>query len=61
MTVQERLVKARGNRTRTEVAAAVGVSTSTITMYETGQRVPRDNIKVRLADFYGTSVQALFF
>ena len=61
MTIAERLVKARGDRRREEVANAVNVSVSAITMYETGARVPRDETKVKLANYYGTTVQALFF
>lgn len=61
MTVAERLIKARGNKKREEVAAAIGVSLSAITMYENGERVPRDETKIKLADYYHTTVQELFF
>ena len=61
MTVAERLIQARGEKRRDEVASAVGISLSAISMYENGERVPRDEIKIRLADYYGTSVQELFF
>lgn len=61
MTVAERLVELRGNRSRELVADAINVSVSAISMYENGQRIPRDEIKVRLADYYGTTVQDLFF
>ena len=61
MTVAERLIRARGNRRRDEVARAVGVSVSAIAMYENGERIPRDETKIRLADYYGTTVQQLFF
>ena len=61
MTIAERLVQARGNIPRDIVANAVGISLSAISMYENGQRVPRDEIKVKLADYYHTTVQALFF
>lgn len=61
MTVAERLVAARGDRKREEVAAAVGVSLSAIAMYESGGRVPRDETKIKLADYYHTTVQDLFF
>lgn len=61
MTIAERLVKARGNKKREEVASAVGVSLSAIAMYENGERVPRDETKVKLANYYKTTVQALFF
>lgn len=61
MTLAERLIEARGSQSREEVAKAIGVSLSAITMYETGARVPRDEIKIRLADYYKTTVQALFY
>lgn len=61
MTTAEKLVFARGEKSREEVANAVGVSLSAISMYENGARIPRDEIKVKLADYFGTSVQALFF
>ena len=61
MTVAEKLVYARGDRRREDVAAAVGISLSAVAMYENGDRIPRDEIKVKLASYYGTTVQALFF
>lgn len=61
MTIAERLVELRGEKSREQVAEAVNVSVSAISMYENGQRIPRDEIKVRLADYYGTTVQDIFF
>lgn len=61
MTIAERLVKARGDKRREDVAAAVGVSLSAIAMYENGERIPRDETKIKLAAYYGTTVQELFF
>jgi DNA-binding XRE family transcriptional regulator len=61
MSVAERLVAARGNIPRTEVIKAVGISLSALTMYEIGQRIPRDEIKVKLAKYYGKTVEELFF
>ena len=61
MTVAERLIRARGEKRREEVASAVGISLSAIAMYEAGERIPRDEIKVKLANFFGVSVQELFF
>lgn len=60
-TVPERLIEARGDRTQQEVADAVGIGRSALGMYETGDRIPRDSIKLRLAAYYGESVQDLFF
>lgn len=57
----KRLVELRGSRTQEEVATAIGISKSAIAMYETGERVPRDNIKLRIAKYYKKSVQSIFF
>lgn len=60
-SIAQKLVQLRGNRTQDEIAKAIGVSRTAIMMYENGQRVPRDEIKVRLAQFYQVSVVDLFF
>lgn len=44
-----------------EVAVACNISSSAIAMYETGKRIPRDDVKQKLADFYGCSVGDIFF
>lgn len=59
--IGEKLVSLRGTRSREEVAASIGVSCSAIQMYENGHRVPRDNIKMKLAQYYNVSVDELFF
>lgn len=59
--IGQRLSNLRGNRTLKEVANAVGISVSALAMYETGKRVPRNEIKVMLARYFNTSVEALFF
>lgn len=59
--IGRRLRKFRGALTQTAVADAIGISQSALAMYELGMRVPRDEIKARLAHFYGVTVQELFF
>ena len=59
--VSQRLIDARGEKPQRVVAAAVNISVSALGMYESGQRMPRDDIKERLADYYGTTVGSLFF
>lgn len=59
--IGKRLIKLRGSRTQLEIAQKVGVSVSTIGMYERGERIPRDEIKVKLARFYGQTVDDIFF
>lgn len=57
----KRLVELRGERSQAEVAKSIGIATSTLGMYETEQRVPRDAIKIALAEYYKTTVQKIFF
>lgn len=59
--IARRLRELRGNKSREEVAIAVGVTASAISMYESGSRVPHDEIKVRLANYFGETVQAIFY
>lgn len=56
-----RLLELRGERKREEVALAVGISSAALCMYETGNRIPQDEIKLRLAEYYGVSVDSIFF
>lgn len=59
--IAERLIELRGSRTREEVANAIGVSVSALGMYEQGRRMPRDEIKVKIAKYYKKTVQSIFF
>lgn len=61
ITIGSTLRKLRGKVPRSEVADACGISISALTMYETGKRIPRDEIKVKLASFYGRTVESIFF
>ena len=56
-----RLRELRGNRTQKEVADACGVSDMAISLYESGERIPRDEIKIALAAFFKKSVDSIFF
>jgi len=57
----KRLVALRGDKTQEKVAKDLGISTSALAMYETEQRIPRDEVKIALAKYYETTVQAIFF
>lgn len=61
MKVGEKLRKLRGEKTQEEIARALGITKSSYAMYERGERVPRDEVKIRIAAFFGVSVQDLFF
>lgn len=51
----------RGDRTQEELAEAIGVTKSAWAMYERGERTPRDEIKVKIAEYFGMTVEELFF
>lgn len=59
--IAEKLVKLRGDKSRETVAKACGISTSALAMYEQGERIPRDDIKIKLAKYYKRSVNFIFF
>jgi len=48
-------------KSRKEVAEDIGISVSALQMYENGNRIPRDYIKVKLAEYFNTTVQEIFF
>lgn len=59
--IAKTLTELRGERTRENVANDLGISTSTLQMYENGRRIPRDIIKIKIADYYNKSVGEIFF
>lgn len=60
-TVAKRLIQLRGDKSRENVAKATNISVSALGMYEQGRRMPRDEVKVKLANYYKVSVQDIFF
>jgi transcriptional regulator with XRE-family HTH domain len=59
--IGKRLLELRGEKSQAEVTQAVGISDSALSMYECGERIPRDSVKVKLAQYYKTTVQKIFF
>jgi len=59
--IASRLLELRGRTPREEVAKALGISVSALQMYENAQRIPRDEIKLKIAAYYGKTVQEIFF
>lgn len=59
--IGKKLLKLRGGISREVVCKDLNISVSALQMYENGQRIPRDEIKVRLAEYYNTTVQEIFF
>lgn len=56
-----RLRELRGIRTRTGVAREIGMAYSTLQSYEDGKREPSGAVKQKLAEYYGVSVDSIFF
>ncbi len=46
---------------QSQLSKLLGISKSCVNMYERGERVPRDDIKVRIAHYFGLTVEELFF
>lgn len=61
VAIGEKLKKLRGDVTQRKVANDVDISVSALAMYETGKRIPRDEVKLRLSEYYGVSIEKLFF
>lgn len=61
--IGKRIRELRGqkNMTAEDLGKALGISTSAINMYECGQRVPRDEIKISIAEYFGVSVETIFY
>ncbi len=55
------LRKLRGGKTQDEVAKDIGITKSSWAMYERGERTPRDEIKIRISEYFGVPVQNIFF
>lgn len=61
ISMGKRLIELRGNKTQEEVAKALGISLSAVGMYERGERIPRDEVKIAIAKYYDVTVQSIFF
>ena len=59
--VGKRLEKLRGSRTQREVAEALGVTPMAVSQWENGQRMPSDDMKVKIASYYKKTVMCIFF
>lgn len=57
----EKLVELRGDKSREQVAVDLEISYSALVSYEMGDRSPRDEIKIRIANYYGVDVADIFF
>ena len=56
-----KLAELRGNMTQKALAEKLHVSLSALGKYERGERTPRDNVKKRIAAYFGKTVQEIFY
>lgn len=61
MAFGEKLRELRGNKSQEEVSREIGITKSSWAMYERNERVPRDEIKIRIAKYFKKTVQEIFF
>ena len=59
--IGKRLRDLRGNKTMEEVANELNITRQAIYNYENDIRVPKDEIKIKLSEYYNKSVQEIFF
>lgn len=59
--IGNKLIELRSDVSREKVANDLGVSISALAMYEQGNRIPRDEIKIKIAQYYNKTVQEIFF
>lgn len=57
----ELLRELRGGKTQEEIAKDIGITKSAWAMYERGERIPRDEVKVKIAKYFGRTIEELFF
>lgn len=61
MSTPEILRALRGEKSQSQIADEIGITKSSWAMYERGERVPRDEVKIRIAEYAGKSVQEIFY
>jgi len=59
--IAKKLKELRGDKNPIEVAEALKISSRALSSYELGERIPRDEVKKRIADYYHLTVQEIFF
>lgn len=56
-----RYLREQKNLSREKLAEMADISVSSVQMYENGERVPRDGVKITLAKILDDSVENIFF
>lgn len=59
--IAKKLRELRGSSSRKDVADSLGISVSALAMYECGKRIPKDEMKIRIAEHFKKTVEEIFF
>ena len=59
--VGERLRALRGSRSLEEVANALDVTPMAVSLWERGERIPCDDMKIKIAAYFKRTVTFIFF
>lgn len=60
MAFGEVLRELRGSKSQDKIAREIGLTKSAWAMYERNERIPRDEVKIRIASYFGKTVQEIF-
>jgi len=58
---RQKLIKLRGNRSRPPIAKEIGITPQMLGMIERGERTPSLPLAKKIADYYGVTVEEIFF
>lgn len=58
--VGKNLINLRGDMSKESVAKDLGISLSALCAYENGERMPRDEVKTKIAGYYGRPEEQIF-
>ena len=56
-----RALRLARKKTQKQAATDLKITKSALAMYERDERIPRDEVKVRIARYYDEPVESLFF
>ena len=59
--IAKKLILLRGDKSREQLAVDLNVTYSAIVSYERGDRIPRDELKIKISNYYGVNVEDIFF
>lgn len=59
--INQTMKRLRGNKSQRKVANELKIPVSTYAMIELGNRFPRPDLQLKLAKYFGTTVDELFF